>query len=408
MSRMDLHLSALLLAVAAGCKSESHPSRMEMRDSAGVVIVDHGPALPSPLEQWALDSAPILTIGGSGHDEDNLFTRVVFVGSLRQGEIAVADGSTNDIRVFDPEGKFLRRIGRLGGGPGEFRSLSSVSVTPSRSITVTDLALRRISVFSPDGELQRTLELRSPDGGSPGVVLAHFADASFLARRLVGYALDPAKAPSGLMRDTIELFLLSPDGSSTKILGRYLGDQKIRVMSPTRVASERAPFGLRTVMAAGDSGFYLSTQERFEIREYRQDGRLKRVIRRGVPLRAVDPGAKAEVRRQWDTRFAKPKNLPPQVTELPKYLTFPDFYPSHGEILLDRAGNLWVEDYRPFSAVDTITHWTVFSADGAIRARAQLPKFEVTEIGVDRVIGVLHDTDGAPIVLVHRLSKRGG
>jgi hypothetical protein len=41
---------------------------------------------------------------------------------LGNGQIAVADSGTNQIRYFGPEGAFRRAFGRQGGGPGEFQS----------------------------------------------------------------------------------------------------------------------------------------------------------------------------------------------------------------------------------------------------------------------------------------------
>lgn len=52
--------------------------------------------------------------------------------------------------VFDSTGKFLRRLGRVGSGPGEFKRPYRLLVTPGDTIHVFDRGTARRTVLSPD------------------------------------------------------------------------------------------------------------------------------------------------------------------------------------------------------------------------------------------------------------------
>jgi len=48
------------------------------------------------------------------------FSRIADVEVTEDGRLLVSDAASQDIRVFDIGGRYRRRIGRHGEGPGEF------------------------------------------------------------------------------------------------------------------------------------------------------------------------------------------------------------------------------------------------------------------------------------------------
>jgi 6-bladed beta-propeller len=58
--------------------------------------------------------------------------------------------------VFDSQGRFLRELGRLGPGPGEFLMARYLVVGESDSVYVTDAQAGRLSVFTPQLVLARS------------------------------------------------------------------------------------------------------------------------------------------------------------------------------------------------------------------------------------------------------------
>jgi len=61
--------------------------------------------------------------------------------------------------VFSPEGTLLRRLGREGSGPGEFRSPVRVVVLPHDSLLILDPSNGRASLLSPSLDFVRTISL---------------------------------------------------------------------------------------------------------------------------------------------------------------------------------------------------------------------------------------------------------
>jgi hypothetical protein len=68
------------------------------------------------------------------------------------------------ISVFSPAGSFVRRIGTDGDGPGEFRSIVSLSVGPADSVFIWDAGSLRMTVLTPAFDIVRDLTIRSPTG----------------------------------------------------------------------------------------------------------------------------------------------------------------------------------------------------------------------------------------------------
>src|SRR5262245_58986830 len=79
--------------------------------------------------RWTLDPQPVLEIANESQGPNTLFTRIAHIERLSTGELLVVDGATRELRFFDARGQFVRKTGRNGGGPGEFREISGVAVT---------------------------------------------------------------------------------------------------------------------------------------------------------------------------------------------------------------------------------------------------------------------------------------
>lgn len=409
LAAMTRRSCVLLIAAAIGCDSGPGRDGATVRDSVGVMVIEHGPSLPPDVGRWSFEPDPVADLGNAGGDDAYLFSRIVQASSLPGGDLVVVDRDTRDFRIFDSTGSLVRRFGRKGKGPGEFQALAWVGVDPSGGMAAYDFSLRRLSRFFADGTLDKIVSLESVPVGS---VQGQFEDGSVLfMRRIVSPAAesDPTKLTTGLVRDSIELLRISPDGSSSTPVGRFPGIQELRAVGPGgRIAPDVAPFGLRTGIAVADTVFYVSTEESWEIRVYRRDGSLHRVFQRQVGPEAVSASAKNKWKRMREEQLARQSSggpLPPEVLELYRYTALPDVFPPHGDFRVDRTGNLWVENYRPFPAEDTLTTWIVFNPEGAIVATAELPNVQITEIGSDRVVGVWRDEDDVPRVRVYRLVK---
>ena len=79
------------------------------------------------------------------------------------GRIYVADSQAQEIVVLDREGRESHRIGRKGGGPGEFSGLHSIAWSAD-TLAALDLRTRRIVQFTPSGHLVSSVAWPSSAG----------------------------------------------------------------------------------------------------------------------------------------------------------------------------------------------------------------------------------------------------
>ena len=89
--------------------------------------------------------------GRTAPDDPEVLGDVVGLAVDEVGRIYVADGASQEVRVFDRQGDFLRRFGRRGVGPGEFRSLAGVAWHPSGVLLAMDFGTRRVTAFDSVG-----------------------------------------------------------------------------------------------------------------------------------------------------------------------------------------------------------------------------------------------------------------
>lgn len=111
----------------------------------------------------------------------------------RDGNIHVSSFATrSEIKVFAPNGRLLRVIGRAGSGPGEFKRIHDIDVRGDR-ILVTDVENGRFALISRDGRTIRTWNtpgiLITPGGILPLPNDELIANASVPARQLAGLPL---------------------------------------------------------------------------------------------------------------------------------------------------------------------------------------------------------------------------
>ena len=97
---------------------------------------------------------------GNVDSPDLGFSRISSVDVDRDGNIYALEAMASEIRVFDPHGNLLHRIGRRGGGPGEFENIPRFGVkgdtlwsyeSPAGRITLFDRQGRIISTGRTTG-----------------------------------------------------------------------------------------------------------------------------------------------------------------------------------------------------------------------------------------------------------------
>lgn len=384
------------------------------RDSAGVVVVENAKPAEGSRLGWTISSEPLVSIGSpEGEGEWQLY-RVRDATRLADGRIVVANGGSTELLVFDEAGQHLAAWGGEGEGPGEFLELNRVAVWSGDSIVASDNWQNRASFFDANGVHGRTNVL-------PGEV------TGFLRRVLGAVSGDPTHVLLDVVSDSLLLTWPPPpllsgfhqmdhvfeiknaDGSLLVSLGEYPGQRTYTATIDqennfTLFAPLRHPFGQATEWAVWGDLVALGRTETYEIRAFRTDGSLARIVRRDH-----EPGT--ATRADLDARLEEAillhvadihEQLREIIPDVPMVEGVPAFGPVHGDAL----GYLWVAEFRAPGEDPSRTVWTVFDPEGVAQGFVETPgDLGVYEIGADYILGKVRDELGTEHVQAWGLER---
>ena len=391
-----------LLAVGnAACSAGEQPRvRAVVRDSAGITIVENSVPLWRDEEEWRLTAEPVVQIGVVMGAPEYQLHNVVGATRLADGRIAVANGSSGEIRLYDPSGRFISLAGRPGEGPGEFGSLGML-FRLGDSLVAYDYQLRRLSIFDDEGTFARSFTLEVPPGRSGLSPRGALADRTLLVSTIRIFVHDEAKP--GVSRDTALYLRYDFDGALVDSIGRFPGVQHLVRVNGEAMSVSSLPFGSRASTAIGGSGFFYGASDSYEIRRYAADGTLEMLIRRLVEPRRVTPEDVSGYKEQVLTAVG-PRNRQAAERMLAE-IPFPETMPAFAQLQVDAAGNLWVEEYR--SPADRHPpRWTIFDPTGQMLGTIETPdRFTIFEIGEDYVLGRWIDNFDIEYVRLYGLIK---
>ena len=391
-------LPGLVLLSACGTRPPSAAG--PGRDSAGITIVEN----PTPLapDSVALrpDSAPAVDLGG-GRDPHGEFAGIAGVVRRSDGSIAVADRGSQEIRIFDSTGHWVRSIGRKGGGPGEFEGLGQIFLMPGDSLAAYDFNHRRVSIFSPAGAVAREAALAAEGPIAYPQLTGVFSDGRLLVQGLRNFG---PGAVSGVVRDTAPLAIYSPQGHLVDSLGRFPGAEFLVQASKDRLTARALPFSrsLRTALA-GDR-IFLGITDRYQIGVYTAQGKLERLIRRAHP---DEPVTQADAAGYIEAQL---RALPPAMAgdresmrQSLQQTPFPRVRPHFGGFIVAGDGALWVREYEEYDA-NQPARYAVFDRTGQWLGVATFPHgFTVYQAGSDFALGTAKDAEDVEHVRLYRL-----
>lgn len=359
-----------------------------------------------PPRSWTVDPKPLVEIGGENGRGPTEFAVVQGVLRLQDGRIAVANGATNEIRIFGPDGAFQTSGGRAGSGPGEFRRLLRLAAFADTVAGVD--ADTRMQVFTVDGRLARSINPIRPEGHRNPRQVGVLRDGSAILFATKG-SQQPA---SDETMNTYSVFRSSREGDSLTRLFDLPGYREVRAgQAPSRLLLD----GEGTVAARGDricAGF----SGTFDVTCYDASGMgLWRVVRETAARPPTDD-ERSLVREAY---LAANRDAPPRVREqmerAVREFRFAEHVAAFSRIQISSAGELWVSEFDPATdlpgssaamAPTQAQRWSVFSPDGVWLADIALPaRFIAHDMGRDYVAGVSFDADDVERVTVWRIRR---
>lgn len=402
--RLDV-LPALALIALAACSDGPEPTqalRSEVRDSAGVRIVENQAPMPDSRLTWEISTQPTLSIGTLDGEEAHQLFQVRTATRLADGRVLVANGGTSEIRVFGPSGAHVGTWGRAGEGPGEFTGLSSIGVWPGDSLMAWDAGLRRISIFDLEGNLGRTFAFSQHEEFTFPQYQSLRPDGSILVSGSAAFRV--GEVDSGLKRPDIGYALFGPEGELLGNLGNHPGEEAYVRAGERSLMVMGHPFKRSSPSAIWRGIILISPNDTYEIRGYDTNGVLELIVRREHQLREVVQtdldvyvaGRLADVEGDELRTAARAA----QFEGLPTVESFPAF----ASLKVDALGYLWVEEYQMPGVERTV--WTVFDGDGRVQGLVETPVgLDVYEIGEEYILGRATDDFDIEYVQMFQLTR---
>ncbi len=284
---------------------------------------------------WGPDARLVeeVRIGQFDGPEEYIFGEIIGLTVAPDGTIYLVDGQVPALRVYAPDGVYLRTIYGEGGGPGEYAEPDGgIALLPDGRLLLRDPGNARINVYSTEDEPLDTWPI--PGGWATSTPL--FVDT---AGRTAVFRFS-------FTEDGLEAALVrhGPDGARLDSLPGPVWDKEPPALTATREtddgwsrSSQSVPFAANGVWTFSPHGHFVSGfSDRYVVYLMREEPPVLAIGREREPvslkaderqnheervvamMRRVDPG--------WDW------NGPP----------IPDTKPAFESLFVDLDGRIWV------------------------------------------------------------------
>lgn len=346
-------LSILLIPVSCGKKPESS-ARVEVIDD-----VEHVHNTGTPLHpDRSVTFVEELSIGGEEYD---MLSRPMSFIVDQEGCIFISDIQDQTIKVFGPNGDFIRTIGRKGEGPGEFAYLGSQTFLPDGRLLAMDSMTMRLNLFDPEGTCLASHHWTQ----RPGRLLYATDSTCVMSVYIFGEGKDPMAER--------KLFVRKYDFEGNEI--RTLGEFKTEEMKTHTESSSggrsvilgiSVPHSPHSIFAADQPQpcLYHCVNDKYMIEVFNDDGKvIRRFDRPYEPLPFTSEDAK-KFRSRYEDSTMEGLKKKVQGMSMPAVKTITP------QMLVDDVGNLWVETHEQREEEEKVfTAYDIFNPDGFYEAK---------------------------------------
>ena len=392
LSRIPILASAL--AACGGDPGPTHEIQVQVRDSAGVRIVEYAgePEVEAP---FTLAAEPLYRHGADPGDYEFQF---VNVGRLfPDGGAVVADRQNSEVVVLSPDGTTHAVLARRGEGPGEVIYPYSMFVLGQDSVLVPDRRQSRLTFFVGDS-IAHIASL--PRSGHLGVAGIGSSGELLLMNRT------PYRSWFDIEEEWLaghmSLFDIETGVLDTVASYDHFPRERRGAMNPII-----RPVGEVTA-AAGR--FVHTRSDRPEITWRLPDGMVERIVRwRPEPallteelLEPVEAYERMMGRMNYEVSDARLEEIIQE--DMARYRAMiGQPVPLFGSPFADADGNIWMPSYRP-AYPEEGAPYTVISPDGEWLGQVETPpRFRILDVTGELVLGVLRDALDVENVVVYEL-----
>jgi hypothetical protein len=360
------------IAIMAGCLSYASGCRQQASPSVEGLFVE--------------TENPSLAVSG---DQSEPFFRIERIVPLSGGGFAVASRSSPSLTILDSRGHVLRRLGRQGGGPGEFTAISGLHLLPPDTLIVFDLVKRRLTTYTVSGDLVDVVQLAEPPGPFFSAYTLRAATPNVLVFVPEAVPVLPRQR-SGLVLESLPILLFSRTGMYLAELGPRW---RLEVFTDSRRAIPR-PFGSRTSVAVHGDLVYVTVPEEPRVEVWTVAGQRAGAIEWRSEERTI--GKRARAAFIAEHAASVPAIHRKAAVALLRSVPFPKAFPHHGHIILSDDGREILVEIPNTDRRTRYQQWLVMDSAGQLLGGYRLPRrFRLHAVTSTALAGVWVDSMGA-------------
>ncbi|MBD3336657.1 MAG: hypothetical protein GF355_14185 [Candidatus Eisenbacteria bacterium] len=266
--------AAVLLALSGGVLPTGPAAAGEQVEVDGLLHIRND-ATPSE-GRTTVELEELWRIGGA--DSEEIFGLISQVETDEDGNVYLLDSQLSEVKVYSPDGEYLKTLSREGEGPGEVRQPNDMVLLPDGTLGLAQTFPGKIVKIDLEGNPAGSLTLGGADPTQGGFVV--LLDASSRAGNLVlaGVKIGQSDQP-GVQLRTNFLSRYSLDGEE---LVTYLEKPATLDFTDLVIDEEEQYFVFPRRWSIGPDGrvFAAAQRDAYAIHVYREEGALDRVIER--------------------------------------------------------------------------------------------------------------------------------
>ncbi len=353
-----------------------HSFKVYQEDNVTVAITSGGPKYTEPL----FDYEVVVTLKENPDRPESILFRPGDICMDQEGNIYVEDKGNGRMAVFNPQGNFVRSFGKVGDGPGEFRSMYLLHLEGD-VLSIHDTIHLRTTLFKTDGTLleviSNTKKLsrfqrlhRTPDN--------RFVSELPRVPEVDGVELDNADGWRGR-----QVIVTNADDDTLAIVETPWVETYYRYSFDSGGGSSRMAYsGDAEAIYVPGSGILVSTGVIPEIEWYDLGGDLYKRLRFELNPEPVTSKEKGAIRRRMEESFERSQTrLPPGLASARrKALKFHEYKAFWDRVIIDDAGYLWlgIPEERDHLSSFSGHLYRVISPDGEYLGLSRLPTINGT------------------------------
>ena len=326
-----------------------------------------------------------------------------------KGQIYISDGINTCIHLFSSKGKFLRKIGKKGEGPGEYQYIWGIQITKGDSLIVYDGVQYRITIYAPgkfDNPIKTVkLPIIENKPEIPGVIGNSYSGSSGLRVPLNSNGVffiiynTPYSQNDEKQKHYSKLYKVDNKGKLVKKepVIKIPDVERFKISSGSGFMVSTMPFGRIPVIKFSNDGIiYYAETDDFKITSVDMNGKKKNEITYKIDRNFITD-------KLWQSELKKYSHLTLKDVKKSK-MPLPEYLPIFEDFTVDDHNNIWVavneKEYKSYK-------YYVFNNQGKLNNTVSIPNKTVVKIiNKNFAYGIRTDDWGIQSIVRYKIEQK--